>query len=144
MTYSAPQYSQVKTLQQTILHYSNDQTCIDAVAAMRWPEGKPTCPSCGHKDHYWLASQKRWKCKECWKQFSVKVGTIFEDSPISLSKWLVAMRMVGNCKNGISSWEIHRAIGVCQKNRIVHDAQNQTLHASWFVRSQTGWRRKAG
>jgi len=107
--------TEIKTLQQAILHYSNEQTCIDAVAALRWPEGKPICPACGHKDHYWLASQKRWKCKECWKQFSVKVGTIFEDSPISLSKWLVAMWMVGNCKNGISSWEIHRAIGVCQK-----------------------------
>jgi transposase-like protein len=115
MTYPASQYTQVKTLQQAILHYSNEQTCIDAVATMRWPEGKPICPACGHKDHYYLASQKRWKCKECWKQFSVKVGTIFEDSPISLSKWLVAMWIIGACKNGVSSWEIHRAVGVTQK-----------------------------
>ena len=107
--------TEIKTLQQAILYYSDEQTCIDAVAALRWPDGKPICPACGKTDHYYLATQKRWKCKECWKQFSVKVGTIFEDSPISLSKWLVAMWMVGNCKNGISSWEIHRAIGVCQK-----------------------------
>jgi transposase-like protein len=63
-----------------------------------------------------LASQKRWKCKECWKQFSVKVGTIFEDSPIPLNKWLLAMWMIANCKNGVSSYEIHRAIGVSQKS----------------------------
>lgn len=107
--------TEIKTLQQAILHYSNEQTCIDAVAALRWPDGKPICPACGKTEHYYLATQKRWKCKECWKQFSVKVGTIFEDSPISLSKWLVAMWLIGAAKNGISSWEIHRAIGVCQK-----------------------------
>lgn len=107
--------TEIKTLQQAILHYSNEQTCIDAVAALRWPDGKPICPACGKTEHYYLATQKRWKCKECWKQFSVKVGTIFEDSPISLSKWLVAMWLIGAAKNGISSWEIHRAIGVTQK-----------------------------
>ena len=106
----------IKTLQQAIQHYSNEQNCIDAVAAMRWPDSKPICPSCSYTDHYWLATQKRWKCKDCWKQFSVKVGTIFEDSPIPLSKWMLAMWMIGNCKNGVSSWEIHRAIGVTQKS----------------------------
>lgn len=115
MTYSAPQYTEVKTLQQAILYYSNERNCIDAIAAMRWPDGKPVCPACGHKDHYWLATQKRWKCKECWKQFSVKLNSIFESSLIPLNKWLVAMWMIGNCKNGVSSWEIHRAIGVTQK-----------------------------
>lgn len=107
--------TEIKTLQQAILHYSNEQTCIDTVATLRWPDGKPVCPACGKTEHYYLATQKRWKCKECWKQFSVKVGTIFEDSPISLSKWLVAMWLIGAAKNGISSWEIHRAIGVTQK-----------------------------
>jgi transposase-like protein len=106
----------IKTLQQAIQHFSDEQTCIDAVAAVRWPDGKPTCPACGGKEHYYLATQKRWKCKGCWKQFSVKVGTIFESSPIPLSKWLLAMWMAGNCKNGVSSWEIHRAIGVTQKS----------------------------
>jgi len=57
--------------------------------------------------HYWLESQKRWKCKECWKQFSVKLGTIFEDSPITLEKWLVTLWMLVNCKNGVSSYEMH-------------------------------------
>ena len=69
-----------KTLQEAIKHYSDEQVCIDAVATMRWPNG-PECPACGHKEHYYLETQKRWKCKECYKQFTVKLGTIFEDSP---------------------------------------------------------------
>ena len=110
--------SKIKTLQQAIRHFSNEQTCIDSIALARWPDGKPECPKCGGKEHYYLATQKRWKCKngKCGKQFSVKVGTIFEDSPITLDKWILAMWMLGNCKNGVSSYEIHRAIGVTQKS----------------------------
>src|SRR5229473_865039 len=108
-----------KTLQQAIKHYSDEQVCIDAVARMRWPNG-PSCPACGHKEHYYLKTQKRWKCKECYKQFTVKLGTVFEDSPISLTKWLPALWMLCNCKNGISSYELHRALGVSQK-------------AAWFM-----------
>jgi transposase-like protein len=104
----------VKTLQQAILHFSDEHNCIAAVAAMRWPDGV-TCPACGHKENWYLKAQKRWKCKDCWKQFSVKAGTIFEDSPLWLSKWLTAMWMLGNCKNGVSSYEIHRAINVTQR-----------------------------
>ena len=104
----------VKTFQQAILKFSDEQTCIDAVAAMRWPSG-PACPACDHREHWYLKAQKRWKCKDCHKQFSVKVGTIFEDSPIGLDKWLLAMWMIANCKNGVSSYEIHRNIGVTQK-----------------------------
>lgn len=107
---------QIKTLQQAIQHYSDEQVCIDEAAAMRWPDGKPVCPICEKREHYYLATQKRWKCKGCGKQFSVKVGTIFEDSPIPLNKWLLAMWMISNCKNGVSSYEIHRAIGISQKS----------------------------
>lgn len=107
---------QPKTLQEAIRYFSDDDVCIQSVAAMRWPDGKPTCPACGHKEHWYLKTQRRWKCKECWKQFSVKVGTIFEDSPLGLDKWLTAMWLLVNCKNGVSSWEIHRAIGVTQKS----------------------------
>ena len=108
-----------KTLQAAIKHYSDEQICIDAVARLRWPDG-PVCPACGHKDHYYLKTQKRWKCKECYKQFTVKLGTVFEDSPISLTKWLPALWMLCNCRNGISSYELHRALGVSQK-------------AAWFM-----------
>lgn len=104
-----------KTLQQAIRYFSDEQVCIDTIAKMRWPNG-PVCPKCGNGEHYYLATQKRWKCKKCTKQFSVKVGTIFEDSPISLDKWLAALWMLVNCKNGISSYEVGRALGLTQKS----------------------------
>ena len=103
------------TLQAAIRYFSDEQTCIDTVAALRWPDGV-TCPACEHKEHYWLASQKRWKCKDCGRQFSVKLNTIFEDSPISLDKWLVAIWMLANCRNGVSSYELARTVGVTQKS----------------------------
>jgi transposase-like protein/catechol 2,3-dioxygenase-like lactoylglutathione lyase family enzyme len=103
-----------KTLQRAIQHFSDEQVCIDTVAKMRWPNG-PECPACGHKEHYYLKSQRRWKCKECYKQFTVKLGTIFEDSPIPLQKWLPALWMLVNCRNGVSSYEISRDLGVSQK-----------------------------
>jgi transposase-like protein len=105
-----------KTLQAAIQYYSDEQVCIDAVARMRWPDGKPTCPACGKQDHWYLKAQRRWKCKECWKQFSVKVGTVFEESPLGLDKWMVTLWMLVNCRNGVSSYEVHRAIGVTQKS----------------------------
>lgn len=106
-----------KTLQQAIKYFADEQVCIDEVAALRWPNG-PVCPKCGGKEHYYLATQRRWKCKAkgCAKQFSVKVGTIFEDSPIGLDKWLIALWMLVNCKNGISSYEVGRDLGITQKS----------------------------
>jgi transposase-like protein len=104
-----------KSLQQAIRHFSDEQVCIDTVSALRWPDG-PSCPACEHKQHYYLKTQKRWKCKECGRQFSVKLGTIFEDSPLSLDKWLCALWMLVNCKNGVSSHEVGRALEVTQKS----------------------------
>ena len=104
-----------KTLQEAIQHFSDEQVCIDAVAKMRWPDGAQ-CPACNAKEPYYLKTQKRFKCRDCRRQFSVKLGTIFEDSPIPLQKWLPAMWMLTNCKNGVSSWEIHRALGITQKS----------------------------
>jgi len=111
-----------KTLLEAIQYFSDEQVCIDLVAAMKWPDGKPNCPDCAFndppveaKEPYYLKTQRRWKCRKCGRQFSVKVHTIFEDSPISLQKWLPAMWLLSNCKNGISSWELHRALGVTQK-----------------------------
>jgi transposase-like protein len=105
-----------KTLQQAIQHFSDEQVCIDTVAALRWADGKPTCPACQKQDHYYLKTQKRWKCKECGRQFSVKLGTIFEDSPLSLDKWLTALWMIVNCRNGISSYEVGRDLAITQKS----------------------------
>jgi transposase-like protein len=107
-----------KTLQEAIQYFSDPNNCIDYLAIRRWKDGMVVCPTCGSKEVSFMASRRVWQCKarhpKC--QFSIKVGTIFEDSPIGLDKWLTAMWMLANCKNGASSWEIHRAIGVTQKS----------------------------
>lgn len=103
-----------KTLLEAIQYFSDEQVCIDAVAMMRWAQGV-RCGYCNADKPYYLKTQKRWKCRSCRKQFSVKVNSIFEDSPISLKKWLPALWLIVNCKNGISSYEIARDLGVTQK-----------------------------
>lgn len=105
-----------QTLQEAIQYFSNEDVCIRAFAAMRWPNGKPVCPNCGMREHYYLKTQRRWKCKACRKQFSVKVGTIFEDSPLGLDKWMATGWLLANCKNGISSYEVARVLGITQKS----------------------------
>src|SRR5580698_8197717 len=101
-------------LQAAIKYYSNPMNCINEVAEVKWPSG-PKCPRCDSKKLSFLKTRLMWKCKFCKKQFSVKVGTIFEDSPVGLDKWLCAMWMMANCKNGVSSYEIGRALEVTQK-----------------------------
>ncbi|MBV9921219.1 MAG: transposase, partial [Pseudonocardia sp.] len=103
------------TLIEAIRYFSDEQVCIDFVAKLRWPDG-PTCPRCASQDAAWLATRNVWKCRTCKKQYSVKVGTIFEDSPIKLDKWLTAIWLIANSKNGISSHELGRAIGITQKS----------------------------
>jgi transposase-like protein len=105
-----------KTLQQAIQYFSDEQVCIDAVAEMRWPTSGPVCPECKAERPYYLKTQKRWKCRNCRIQFSVKRGSIFEDSAIPLTKWLPVLWLLVNCKNGISSYEVARATGVTQKS----------------------------
>jgi transposase-like protein len=107
-----------KTLQQAILFFSNEDNCISYVKDMRWPDGVVICPACGRNDVSWLKSQKKWQCKSkhSKRQFSAKVGTIFEDSPIALDKWLMAAWMLTNCKNGISSYELAKDLGITQKS----------------------------
>ena len=105
-----------KTLLEAVQFFADKDVAHDFVAQLRWPDDEQVCPKCGCiEEHYYLAKRRVWKCRACRKQFSVKVGTIFEDSPISLSKWLPAMWQIANCKNGISSYELARAIGVTQK-----------------------------
>ncbi len=106
-----------KSLQEAIVYFSNPDNCLDYLAMKRWPNSV-TCPTCGSKEVIFLANQRRWKCrqKHPLQQFSVKVGTVMEDSPIGLDKWLMAMWQIVNCKNGISSYEVHRAIGITQKS----------------------------
>ncbi len=104
-----------KTLQDAVKYFSDEQSCIDAVAEARWPKGA-VCPHCEAKEPYYLKTQKRWKCRACRKQFSVKVGTIFEESLLPLQKWMPALWMLTNCRNGVSSHEIGRTLGITQKS----------------------------
>lgn len=105
-----------RTLTEAIRRYSDPETCLKDVAEMRWPDG-PVCPRCDAKGKpiAFMPTRGLWRCKACKKQFSVKVGTIFEDSPIGLDSWLTAMWLVNNCKNGISSYELSKDIGVTQR-----------------------------
>jgi transposase-like protein len=105
-----------KTLQQAILYFADADNCIRYMVDHRWPQGV-FCPTCGRKDVTWLDTQKKWQCKSAHakRQFSAKVGTIFEDSPLGLEKWLPAVWLIATAKNGISSCEIARSLGVTQK-----------------------------
>lgn len=110
-----PQFPQ--TLHEAVRYFATADNALDFMVALRWPDGTIMCPRCESKDVMFLKSRKIWECKACEsrKQFSVKVGTIFEDSPISLDKWLCAIWLLVNAKNGISSYELHRSLGVTQK-----------------------------
>jgi transposase-like protein len=107
-----------QTLLEAIRYFSDADTCHKYMVSIRWPDGKIVCPACGGENVGNIASRRMFQCKakECRKQFSVKVGTIMEDSPIGLDKWLTAIWLIANAKNGVSSWEIHRALGITQKS----------------------------
>jgi len=104
-----------RTLLDAIVYFADVNVASDFVAQLRWPDGA-VCESCGSVDVTRLSTRPIWKCKGCKRQFSVKVGTIFEDSPLSLSKWLPAVWLIANSKNGVSSHELGRALGVTQKS----------------------------
>src|SRR5207244_9809991 len=108
--------SEPKTLQEAILYFADPVSCREYLVARRWPSGV-TCPRCGSQNVLFLEKYNRWHCREKHDapQFTLKTGTIMEDSPIGLDKWMTAMWQIVNCKNGISSYEIHRALGITQK-----------------------------
>ncbi len=105
-----------ETLLEAVKYFSDEDVCVKFFADLRWPDGQPACPNCGQKRTSYLSTRRVWKCLECTKQFSVKVGSIFEESPIPLSKWLPAAWLIGCAKNGISSYEVSRALGITQKS----------------------------
>jgi transposase-like protein len=104
-------------LQEAILYFADADNCLTYLVARRWPDGVVVCPTCGRKNPRYIAERKVWQCsiKHPKRQFSVKVGTIFEDSPLGLDKWLPAVWLITSCKNGVSSYEIMRGLGVTQK-----------------------------
>jgi transposase-like protein len=105
-----------KTLAEAIVYFADPDNALHYFAAKRWPNGA-VCPYCGTKEPMFLKTRRIWKCKAtaCRKQFSVKIGTVLNESPISLDKWLTAMWLVSNCRNGVSSCEIARDLGLTQK-----------------------------
>src|SRR5271163_3897944 len=106
-----------RTLKDAVVYFSNPDNCLNYLAERRWPDGVVKCPTCASDKVSFVPSRRIWQCKTRHPkaQFSIKVGTIFEDSPLGVEKWLPAVWMITNCKNGVSSWEIHRALGVTQK-----------------------------
>jgi len=107
----------LNTLQEAIIHFSTYENCYALVVQLRWPDGKAKCPRCGAEKVTYLAKTRVWKCYAGHEKptFSLKTGTLFEESPLGLDKWLPALWLVVNCKNGISSCELARDLGVTQK-----------------------------
>src|ERR1022692_3336028 len=130
-----------KTLQEAIIHFADYENCRVAMIKYRWPDGKISCPHCGSEKVTYLEKARIWKCysKHDRPRFSLKTGTIFEDSPLGLDKWLAAVWLVVNCKNGISSYEVSRALGVTQKSTWFMDHRIRfALHAGSFDKPLSG------
>jgi transposase-like protein len=105
------------SLHEAIIWFREFENCRKFMMHLRWPDGKVLCPRCQSEKVFWIEKERVWKCygKHDHAKFSLKTGTVFEDSPISLEKWLPAAWLIMNCKNGISSYEVSRGLGVTQK-----------------------------
>jgi transposase-like protein len=127
------------SLIEVIRYFSDPDVCIEFIASLRWMNGV-VCPHCESQNVGFLKTRRIWKCRECRKQFSVKTGTIFEESPIKLDKWLMAIWLVVNCKNGISSYEIARDLKVTQKSAwfMLHRVRLALKSGSWAKLGGTG------
>lgn len=107
------------TLLEATRYFTDPDVCLSFMVAIRWPDGNVTCPTCGSDNVHFIATRRLWRCnadRHSRRQFSIKVGTIMEDSPLALDKWLPAIWMITNNKNGISSYEVARALGITQKS----------------------------
>src|SRR6266436_4678044 len=121
-----------KTLLEAVRFFTDLDICTQFMAAVRWPDGV-TCPHCTATRNSFNKARRYWQCKDCRKQFTIKTGSVMEDSPIGLDKWLPAIWMIVNAKNGVSSYEIHRALGITQKSawfllhriRLKHDRERK-------------------
>jgi transposase-like protein len=123
-----------KTLQEAVAFFSDPQRTFDYAVKLRWPDGKVTCPRCDGTEHSFISTRRQWFCKGCKKQFTVKVRTIFEDSALGMDKWMIAVWLIVNAKNGISSYEVSRALGITQKSAwfMMHRVR-LALHEKHFV-----------
>jgi transposase-like protein len=126
-----------KTLLEAVNFFADYENCEKFMVRIRWSDGVVKCPTCGSDKLTYLANARLWKCyeKHARPKFSLKVGTLFEDSPLPLSKWLPVVWMIANCKNGISSYEVARALGVTQKSAwfMLHRVR-KAMHSQSFVK----------
>ncbi len=130
-----------RTLQDAIIHFKDYQNCKAFMMELRWPDGKVKCPHCGSEKVTYLEKARVWKCYAAHDRprFSLKTATIFEDSPLGLDKWLAAVWLMVNCKNGISSYEVHRDLGVTQKSTwFMNHRIRFALHRGSFERMLSG------
>ena len=126
-----------RTLQDAIRHYADFETCKKFVIELRWPDGTVKCPRCGSDRVLWIEKERGWKCygKHDHAKFTLKTGTIMEDSPISIDKWLTALWLIVNCKNGISSCEVARDLGITQKSAWFLDHRiRHAIHTGSFTK----------
>jgi len=130
-----------KNLVGAIRYFADPDVCVDFMASMRWPNGA-VCPHCASDRVSYLKSRRIWKClnADCYKQFSVKTQSVFEDSPIALDKWMVAVWMVVNCRNGVSSYEIARTLKVTQKSAwfMLHRIRLALRRGNWETMGGNG------
>ncbi len=105
-----------QSLQEAIVYFGDPERAHSWAVRLRWPNGVVTCPRCGHDKHSYISTRHAWFCKGCKKQFTLKVGTIFEDSPLGMDKWMMGVWLIGNCKNGISSYELASDLHISQKS----------------------------
>ena len=103
-------------LKEALDYFSDPDRCLEFLTARRWPNGVK-CPTCSSREVRFISTRRIWECKNVHrrKQFSIRTGTIFEDSPISLSNWLCTVWMATVSKGGVGSYDVHRALGVTQK-----------------------------
>ncbi|MGC2412753.1 MAG: IS1595 family transposase [Stellaceae bacterium] len=136
---TAAPLSEPQTLLEAIRYFADPDISLRTMVELRWPQGVH-CPTCGRADVRFIATRRLWECKEKHpkRQFSAKVGTIFEDSPVDLGKWFAAIWMVANCKNGISSYEMHRALGVTQKTAWFMDHRIRLAMQTGSVEKMSG------
>jgi transposase-like protein len=130
----------LKTLQGAIAYFSDPQRAFEAAVEFRWVGGKVTCPRCGQAKRSFVKTRRLWFCYVCKRQFTVKVGTIMEDSPLGLDKWMIALWLLANCKNGISSYELGKALGIRQNSAwfMLHRIREAMGHKSGFKLGGSG------
>ncbi|PYV53669.1 MAG: DDE transposase, partial [Acidobacteria bacterium] len=105
-----------ETLSQAIVYFSDPERAFEYAKQLRWRDGKVICPRCESPKNSFVKTRRLWFCYGCNKQFTLKVGTIFEDSALGLDKWMTAFWMLANCKNGLSSYELASDLGITQKS----------------------------